>query len=62
MGGIVTAGDAVEFMLCGASAVQVGTATFANPKAATGIIGGIKKYLIKSGIKSVKGLTGGLKP
>ena len=61
MGGIMTAGDAVEFILCGASAVQVGTANFVNPKAPLEILEGIKKYLEKKKIKSLKNLVGKLK-
>ncbi len=61
IGGIMTAGDAVEFMLCGASAVQIGTATFIDPGAALKVISGIERYLDKKKIKSVKELTGALK-
>ena len=60
-GGIMRAEDAVEFILCGASAVQVGTANFINPKAPIEIIKGIKKYLEEKKIKSVKSLVGKLK-
>ena len=45
IGGIMTAEDAIEFLLCGAKAVQVGTANFVNPKAPLEIIKGIEKYL-----------------
>ncbi|MDD5136761.1 MAG: dihydroorotate dehydrogenase, partial [Candidatus Omnitrophica bacterium] len=44
-GGIMDYKDAVEFMLCGASAIQVGTATFVNPAAPVEIIKGIGKYM-----------------
>ena len=44
IGGIMTAEDAIEFLLCGAKAVQVGTANFVNPKAPLEIIKGIEKY------------------
>lgn len=60
-GGIMNAEDAIEFFLCGASAVQVGTANFVNPRAPLEILGGIKKYLRQKKIKSVKSLTGKLK-
>ena len=53
--------DAIEFMLCGASAVQVGTANFVNPRAPLEILDGIKKYMKEKKINSVKGLTGKLK-
>ena len=45
IGGIMAAEDAVEFMLCGASAVQVGTANYVNPKAPLEIIAGLKEHL-----------------
>ena len=60
-GGIMRAEDAVEFILCGASAVQVGTANFVNPKAPIEIIKGIKKYLEEKKIKSINFLVGKLK-
>ena len=60
-GGIMTAEDAVEFMLCGACAVQVGTANFVDPKAPLKIVNGIKKYLKDKRISSIKGLVGKLK-
>ncbi|MCX5667922.1 MAG: dihydroorotate dehydrogenase, partial [Candidatus Omnitrophica bacterium] len=61
IGGIMDYKDAVEFMLCGASAVQVGTANFVNPSASTEIIDGIKSYMTKNGIKEIKELIGALK-
>jgi dihydroorotate dehydrogenase (NAD+) catalytic subunit len=45
IGGIVTAADALEFMIAGASAVEIGTAHFINPGAALGVIDGIRDYL-----------------
>ena len=48
-------------MLCGATAVQVGTANFINPAAAAGIIDGLKKYMVKNRMKYAKELTGALK-
>lgn len=60
-GGITCWQDAVEFMLCGACAVQIGTATFVNPKASLEIIAGIGKYCEKNGIHKVEELSGGLK-
>lgn len=61
MGGIMTAGDAIEFILCGASAVQVGTANFVNPKAPLEILEGIKKYMHSKKINSIKAIVGKLK-
>ena len=58
MGGIMTAEDAVEMMLAGASAVSVGTANFRNPAVTMEIIEGIKAYLNEQGMESVKDLVG----
>lgn len=58
MGGIMTAEDAVEMMLAGASAVSVGTANFRNPAVTMEIIEGIKTYLKEQGIENVKDLVG----
>ncbi len=58
IGGIMTAEDALEFILCGATAVQVGTATFVNPKAPLEIIQGIGRGLRSMKVKSVKELRG----
>ncbi len=58
VGGIVTANDALEFLIAGASAVQVGTATFVRPDAAIGVIQGIESYLQEQGLASVRELVG----
>ncbi|MBP2627407.1 MAG: Dihydroorotate dehydrogenase [Firmicutes bacterium] len=58
MGGIVTADDAIEFMLAGASAVAVGTGNFVNPKATQSVAEGIKDYLGKRGLSHVNQLVG----
>ncbi len=60
IGGIMTAEDSVEFMLCGASAVEVGTANYVNPKAPLEIIEGLRAYLAQRGLKSPKALVGKL--
>ncbi len=60
LGGISSAEDAIEFMLAGASAIQVGTANFVEPKITIQIIEGIKKYLEQNKINDVKELTGGM--
>jgi len=60
IGGIASAEDAVAFLLCGASAVQVGTITYANPAAALEIRDGLTRYLERHGIPSVRDLIGGL--
>lgn len=61
IGGIATASDAIEFLLAGASAIQVGTANFVNPRAAEEIIDGISAYLVKNNIDSVRDLIGALR-
>ena len=60
IGGIMNSNDAVEFIICGASAIQIGTANFVDPEAPLGIIKGIKAYLKKRKIKSLKNLVGSL--
>ncbi len=61
IGGISDYRDAIEFLLCGATAVQVGTALFVDPKAPVNIIDGIKKYLIKHKRGSIKEIIGKLR-
>ena len=58
MGGIVTAEDAIEFMLAGASAVAVGTGNFVNPCATVAVAEGIQHYLEKRGLSTVEELVG----
>jgi dihydroorotate dehydrogenase (NAD+) catalytic subunit len=60
-GGIMSYEDAVEFMICGAGAIQVGTATFVDPDAAAGMVDGIGKYCSKKGVRKMGELTGSLK-
>ncbi|HHX61947.1 MAG TPA: dihydroorotate dehydrogenase [Epulopiscium sp.] len=54
LGGIMTGEDAVEFILAGADAVSVGTATFANPRACIDIKEGLIAYMNKYGFKTIK--------
>jgi dihydroorotate dehydrogenase (NAD+) catalytic subunit len=61
IGGIMSTEDALAFFLCGASAIQVGTANFVNPQTITNIIDGISNYLKKNKLKSMQELTGRLK-
>ncbi len=58
MGGVLTATDAVEFLLAGATAVAVGTATFVNPTAVTDVVTGLETYLTENGIEDVNELMG----
>jgi dihydroorotate dehydrogenase (NAD+) catalytic subunit len=60
-GGIMTANDAVEFMIAGASAVGVGTALFYDPLVCKKINAGISDYLKSQGLASVDGLVGTLR-
>jgi len=61
IGGIMTAQDALEFIIAGAAAIEVGTANFVNPSAASDIIEGLTKYLKDNKIKTLKGLIGSIK-
>jgi dihydroorotate dehydrogenase (NAD+) catalytic subunit len=54
IGGIATARDAIEFMLAGASAVQVGTANFSDPCAALSVLQGIEAYLTERGLTAAE--------
>ena len=58
MGGIMKAEDAIEFILVGASAIQIGTANLIHPRTGIDVIQGIKKYLIQNKIDSIQKLTG----
>jgi dihydroorotate dehydrogenase (NAD+) catalytic subunit len=58
IGGITCAADALEFIMAGASAVQVGMATFSNPRASLDVLEGIEEFMEKEGIKSLKEIVG----
>ena len=58
IGGIMNAEDALEFLILGAKAVQIGTANFINPQATIEIIGGIERYMELNGIKNISKLIG----
>jgi len=60
MGGIVEATDALEFILAGASAVQVGTSNFVHPDAAIRVLEGLETYLARKDIGSIRELVGSL--
>ncbi|ADW68258.1 dihydroorotate dehydrogenase [Granulicella tundricola] len=60
MGGILNASDAVEFMLAGATAVQVGTASYADPRAVENIANGLRRWCEKHSVGKVSSLTGGV--
>jgi len=60
MGGIVTPEDAVEFMLAGATAIQVGTASYADPRAAERLARGMQSWCRSHRVEKVSSLTGAL--
>ena len=60
LGGIMNARDAVEFLLAGASAIQIGTANFIDPCVTVRVAEGINDYLERHGFKSVNEIVGGL--
>lgn len=61
MGGIMTAEDAIEFILAGATAVAVGTANFRNPTATVECVKGIEEYMKRHGVEDIKDLVGVVK-
>ncbi len=60
MGGIMNAADAIEFLLAGASAIQIGTANFIDPTVAIKVLDGINEYLDRHGFQSVTEIIGAL--
>jgi len=60
VGGIMNADDAVSFLMAGASAVQIGTATFVDPYTIPKVIGGIGRYLDKNGYHSMREVVGAI--
>ena len=61
IGGIESAEDALEFMLAGATAVQIGTANFVNPRASEDVVDGINAYAVAEKLSSIRSLIGGLR-
>jgi len=61
MGGIMTADDAVQFLLAGASMVAVGTANFVNPRAPLEVLDGIQEYMRRMKINDINELIGSIK-
>lgn len=57
-GGIATGNDAIEFIMAGASAVQIGTASFANPRAPLDILEGVKNFMAKERVNRLSDLVG----
>jgi dihydroorotate dehydrogenase (NAD+) catalytic subunit len=62
IGGITSAEDALQFLMAGATAVQVGTSTFVNPATAVQVVAGIQEYLERNGIPAVSYLVGAALP
>lgn len=62
MGGISTAEDAIEMMMAGAKAVQMGTAIFTDPYSPLKVIDGIEKYMIENNIENLSEICGAVKP
>jgi dihydroorotate dehydrogenase (NAD+) catalytic subunit len=60
IGGISSGADAIAFLLCGASAVQVGTAGYVDPQASLEVLAGIADYCERHGVARVRDLVGGL--
>ena len=60
LGGICSATDAIEFLLAGASAIQIGTANFIDPAASEKVVDGIEEYLTRHGFNSVEDIIGAL--
>lgn len=58
LGGIATWEDAIEFIMAGATGIQIGTVNFVNPMAGKEIIEGMEKFLIREGIKDIKDIIG----
>ncbi len=61
-GGVTTGVDAVEYLLAGASAVQVGTATFRNPQAPIEVLDGLERYMRDEGVDDVRSIIGAAQP
>ena len=61
IGGIIKVEDALEFIIAGARAIEIGTANFVNPRVTIEIIEGIEKYLTENNIKDVNELVGSIK-
>ena len=62
MGGVSTAEDAIEMMMAGAKAVQMGTAIFTDPYSPLKVIDGIEKYMIDNNIENLSEITGSVNP
>ena len=62
IGGISTVRDALEFLIVGARAVQIGTANFVDPSAAARIVGGLREHCVNEGISDINDIVGSFQP
>ncbi|MDJ0663674.1 MAG: dihydroorotate dehydrogenase [Acidimicrobiia bacterium] len=62
LGGVSTAEDAIEYLIAGASAVGIGTAHFASPRVGSRILSGLRRYMRRQGMSSVRDLIGSVEP
>jgi dihydroorotate dehydrogenase (NAD+) catalytic subunit len=60
-GGIMDYRDALEFLIAGARAIQVGTANFVNPRAAIDVVEGLERFCSDQGLTSINDIIGSLK-
>ncbi len=60
IGGITTTEDALEFLLAGATAIEVGTANFVNPRASQDIVEGLERYVTDNRLSGISEVIGGL--
>jgi dihydroorotate dehydrogenase (NAD+) catalytic subunit len=61
MGGIMNTSDAIEFILAGSAAIQIGTANYIDPAISIKVLDGIQEYMIRQGVGSITELVGALK-
>ena len=61
MGGIMDGRDAIEFLMVGAPAVEIGTANFVNPRVTLEVIEGIRNYCVENGIRQIGEVVGSLR-
>ena len=61
IGGIQSAEDALQFMLAGATAVQIGTANFVNPRTSEEVVEGLGAYVMAEKLTSIRSIIGGLR-
>jgi len=62
LGGIMSADDALQYLLAGARAIQVGTGTFVDPRCASRVLSGIEAWMEKNGVARIEDIAGMLRP